>query len=199
MTMKTSTALLAAAFAIALVGSSSVAQDRQDGQNQNQDAQRSRASKTDMEFVRKAAMSDMAEIQMGQIALERASHADVKAFAQRMVDDHTKSSQELMQIVQSKNMTLPTEPDRKMQQMAERMRRMSGNEFDRHYMDHMVGDHKKAVELFERQSERGTDPELKAFAARTLPTLREHHRMSVDIHARVKNAGRGGDTQGRTE
>jgi predicted outer membrane protein len=234
----------------------------------------------DKHFVMKAAESGMEEVEMGQLALRQASSEEVKQFAQRMIDDHSKANSELMQLAQRKGIMLPetmnsgtvdnmnssgqTSPgsatgqqssgssasgqsssrstngqqsnatgqqtngttgqqnnrtgttgqqnDRTgsgqqndrigsmasgqdsgtamkgsadHQKMMNKMGKLSGADFDREYMKQQVADHDKAVSLFEKQSKNGKDSELRSFADRTLPTLKEHQQTARDLNSRV--------------
>ena len=141
--------------------------------------------KHDMKFAEKAAMSGMAEVKLGQLALEKASSPEVKQFAQKMIDDHGKANDELKSLAQSKQMELPTDLG-KHQKDYDKLAAMSGSDFDRAYVDCMVKDHKEDVSLFEKQANKGEDAELKAFAARTLPTLQMHLQHAQDLQKAMK-------------
>jgi putative membrane protein len=138
-------------------------------------------AKQDEHFIHEAAAGGMMEVELGRLATERAASADVKAFGQRMVTDHSKANQQLTQIATSKGITLSKALPADKQQERDRFARLSGAEFDRMYMDHMVKDHKKDVSEFEKQAEKGTDPALRTFAQQTLPTLREHLTLAESL------------------
>jgi putative membrane protein len=148
-------------------------------------AQDKMAGSPDQTFVMEAAMGGMMEVQAGQMAADKASSDEVKQFGRRMVEDHGKANSELMQLAASKNVTLPTELDAKHKEHVDGLAKMSGADFDHHYMMMMVQDHDKDVAAFEREANGGKDPDVKAWAAKTLPTLREHQRMAKDIAAKV--------------
>jgi putative membrane protein len=141
----------------------------------------------DRQFVTKAAMMDMAEIQTGRLAVSQGASESVRQFGQRMIDDHTRTSQQLMQMVSAAGFTPPQTLDAKHQAAAAKLGRLTGAEFDRAYMKQMVKDHQEAVSLYQRQSARGAMADLRAFAAATLPALQEHLTM-----ARSMAAGGGG-------
>jgi putative membrane protein len=145
----------------------------------------SATAKTDNEFITKVAESGMAEVELGQLALKQAASEDVKKFAQRMVDDHSKANEELKSLAASKTVTLPTAAGQKHKAQIERLAKLSGAEFDREYMKHMVKSHESGVALFEKQVQKGSDTETKAWAEKTLPTLREHKTMAHDVAAKV--------------
>ena len=142
-------------------------------------------SSSDREFIMKAAEGGMLEVTLGQIAINKAVNPDVKQFAQRMVDDHSKANQELSALATSKGVTLPAADTKKEQKMKEHFDKHAGADFDREYMKQMVKDHKATVEMFERHSKSGRDADLKAFADKTLPTLREHHQLAQEIARKI--------------
>ena len=139
----------------------------------------------DRAFAEKAAAGGAAEVEGGKVAEQRAANDKVKQFGARMVQDHGKANDELKQIASGKGLQLPSAPDAHDQQEMARMQKLSGAEFDRAYMDHMVKDHKKDIAEFKKQASSGKDPEIKAFAAKTLPTLQEHLKLAEATHAEV--------------
>lgn len=133
------------------------------------------------QFVEKAGQSGLAEVQLGELASEKAKATEVKTFGKRMVDDHGKANAQLKQIVEAKNMKMPAEMGAESKQMMDKLSKMSGEEFDQAYMRHMVEDHKKDVELFQGFAQQGQDQELKTFAQNTTPMLQQHLKMATDI------------------
>jgi putative membrane protein len=133
----------------------------------------------DAEFMMKAAASGMFELQASELALQKASSKSVKDFARKMKEDHTKANKELKALAAKKNITLPTSLDKDHQDKLEDLRKESGADFDSEYMQAMHKAHEKDVELFEEASkEDDADADIKAFAAKTLPTLQSHHQMA---------------------
>ena len=133
-----------------------------------------------------AAQGGMAEVEISRLALTRASSDAVKQYAQKMIDDHTAANAELMQIASSKGITLPTAPDAKMRAMMAKMQNLSGAAFDREYvMNAGHKDHQKMEKLFRDESTRGRDADLKAFATKTLPVVRQHLQMARDLHSQM--------------
>jgi putative membrane protein len=139
----------------------------------------------DHKFAMDAAMGGLAEVQLGKLAADHASNADVKKFAQRMVDDHDKANDELSNILKQKGMTPPTDLKGREKATYDRLSKLNGPAFDRAYMSEMVKDHEKDVKEFERESTSGKDPDLKAFAAKTLPTLQDHLKMARDTQSKL--------------
>lgn len=148
---------------------------------QGQSRQGATMSNQDQKFVMDASQSSMMEIETGRLASQKAASADVKAFGQRMVTDHTQASNKLMQTVANKSVTLPKELKADHRQHVDQLSRLSGAEFDRMYLHHMVLAHDKDVMEFEKQSKNGSDPAVRSFAQQTLPTLREHQRRVREL------------------
>jgi putative membrane protein len=148
------------------------------------------AANPDQKFVREAAGGGAAEVELGKLATEHASSPDVKSFGQRMVDDHSKAGNELKQLASTKNISLPSELDSKDKALHDRLMKLQGAAFDRAYMDAMVKDHEKDIEAFGTESKEGRDPEVKAWATKTLPTLEEHLRIARAADKAVGTAGK---------
>ena len=136
------------------------------------------AMKDDAEFVMEAADGGMMEVEMGKLAASKAISADVKKFGQMMVDDHTQANNELKALATQKNITISTLLTDKHRKMVDDLSAKTGKDFDKKYMDMMVDDHKEDVDKFEKAAEQSNDPDIKAFAAKTLPTLKHHLQMA---------------------
>ena len=128
----------------------------------------------DIEFMLDVAKGGMAEVELAKLATERAKSDEVKKFAQRMVDDHTKAGDQLKSIAESKGIKLPVEMDAKDRALMNRLQKLNGAAFDRAYMQAMVSDHVKDVSEFKKEANAGRDQQFKSFASSTLPTLEEH-------------------------
>jgi putative membrane protein len=148
----------------------------------------------DRKFIEDAARGGMAEVQLGQLAAQKAQSSEVKQFGQKMVDDHSKANDQLKSIASSKSVTLPTDLDSSHKRDYDRLSKLSGAEFDREYMKHMVSDHKKDVSDFRKEAKSGKDTEVKNFASTTLPTLEQHLQMAQQADATVRSASRGSNT-----
>ena len=188
--MRTSITLAVAAAALAMVATPGTGM-AQSMQTHTGGAEHGGAISTP-EFVKHAAQGGMAEVSIGKLAADKASDPDVKQFAQRMVDDHSTANAELTGLASSKGIQLPANPDPKNQALMDRLAKLSGPEFDRAYMQAMVTDHDHDVSEFRTYSQHGTDPDVKAWAARTLPTLEEHQQMAKTTVAKVGGATRTG-------
>jgi putative membrane protein len=135
------------------------------------------------EFVNKVAISDMFEIQSSQLALSKQADADTKPFAEKMVQDHQKTSSELKGLVEGSmvKLTLPISLDAEHQQLLNELSAKSGKDFDQTYDQIQVKAHGEAVALFEAYSKSGEDSELKTWAGKTLPHLKEHLSMAEKL------------------
>jgi len=134
------------------------------------------------DFVSKAVQSDMLEIQASQFVAPNAD-ADTKPFAERMIRDHTETSNELKQLVQSGKVRaeLSSALDAEHQKKLDDLKKLSGRELDRQYDRMQLQAHQEAVDLFSRYAQGGDNNDLKAWAAKTLPHLREHLTMAQKL------------------
>ena len=130
--------------------------------------------KGDSAFVITAANDGITEVAIGNVAQHKALSARVKNFADMMVTDHTKAGDELGAIAKAKNITVASTPNAHSQKMIDDLSKKSGKAFDKAYVNGMVDGHEKAVKLFTDASNNCKDADLKAFAAKTLPTLKMH-------------------------
>ncbi len=142
--------------------------------------------RSDKEFIAKALEDGVAEVKMGQLAERLASSDKVKQFAQKMVTDHTSANKKLMELARAQKLAVVADLKKDALAVYNRMSKLDRAEFDKAYMKHMVEDHKKAVDLFERMEKNATDADLKKFASDTLPTLRQHLKMAREINDSLK-------------
>ena len=139
----------------------------------------------DTEFAVAAADGSMLEIQLGQLALTKASSPKVKEFAQSMVDDHSKANEELKGLAQTKNITLPTSISEEKQKDYDKLAEKSGADFDKAYSEFMVKDHKDDVDQFKKAAEKCEDAEIKSWAAEKVPVLENHLSMAESLEDAV--------------
>lgn len=142
----------------------------------------------DLAFMNDAAPGGLAEVQLGRLAVEKAASAEVKQFAQQMIEDHTKAGEKLKKLAAQKKVTLPPEVMPKAKQTKEKLTKLQDPDFDREYVKAMVELHEKDVAAFTAFAKSATDADVREFAAETLPTLKHHLEMIRDI-ARSMNGG----------
>jgi putative membrane protein len=144
---------------------------------------------SDESFVMKAANGGMAEVELGKLAVQKAGSDEVKKFGQRMVDDHSKAGDELKTLAQNKHITLPTEIDPREKALHDRLAKLSGQSFDRAYMQAMIADHRKDLNEFRMESKMGKDADVKGWAAKTLPMVEEHVKLAQNTTRSVGTSG----------
>lgn len=149
------------------------------------------ASKSDSTFVAKAAVGGMEEVELGQLAQEKASSPAVKQFGERMVKDHSKANQQLASAAQQSGIAIPPDADKKAQKEASKLANKSGKDFDTAYMKMMVKDHTKDVQEFQKEASSGQAPAIKNTASQTVPVLEEHLTMAKQVASQV-----GAETKG---
>ncbi|CAM3939564.1 DUF4142 domain-containing protein [Bordetella tumulicola] len=139
----------------------------------------------DRSFLESAAQSGHLEVQGSKLALEKSGNAEVKDFAQKMVDDHGKAGQKLADLAKQKGFEAPTEPSL-MQQAKLKTLGLREEGFDKAYADGIgVSAHEDAVKLFQEASTDAKDADVKQFASETLPTLQQHLQMAQTLQQSV--------------
>jgi putative membrane protein len=140
----------------------------------------------DAAFMKQAAENGHAEVESSKLALGKTANADVKAFAQQMVDDHTKAGDELTALAQSKGVKVSADPSIAQRAKIKLMQAMDGASFDRRYAGTFgVTAHEDTVKLFRKEAQSGKDADVKAWAAKTLPTLEHHLAMSKALKSKA--------------
>ncbi|MDB5795623.1 MAG: hypothetical protein JWR25_2002 [Noviherbaspirillum sp.] len=161
-------------------------------------------SKADAKMMRDMAYSNIAEVETGKLAQSKTKNEQVRTFAQKMIDDHSKAQSELQQLAQSKGVTLPTEPDAKHKKAAEKLGKLNGAAFDSAYMKQGgVNDHSDAHKLVQRVKTKATDPDLKALGDKMLPVIDEHLAMAKQSRGKASSGATGSSatsgTSGQSE
>jgi putative membrane protein len=132
------------------------------------------------DFVRQFAISDMFEIESSKLAQQKAANAQVKTFAGQMVTDHGKTTTELKGLVSGGKVkaSVPTAMDSSHQSKLDKLKGLSGADFDKEYVSNQQSAHKDAVDLFERYAKGGDNADLKSWAGKTVPNLKHHKEMA---------------------
>jgi putative membrane protein len=141
-------------------------------------------STSDAAFMTTAARGGMAEVQLGQLAVQNGQSAAVRRFGQQMINDHGRANQELMALAQRKQITPPSGIGAEHQQTYDTLAGLRGSAFDRAYARAMVQDHQEDLRAYQNEAQNGTDADVKAFAARSVPLLQEHLRMAQRLPQR---------------
>jgi Predicted outer membrane protein len=146
-------------------------------------------SRGDQKFLKKAAENGMLEIQASQLAAQKAQHPEVKKFAEMMIKDHTEADKELKALAQSKGVELPTELKGGKKRQLNKLNDLEGPKFDEEYADEIAVDaHKEAVDLFEDAADDAEDADVKAFAAKLLPALKQHLELGERLEEMLDDA-----------
>jgi putative membrane protein len=140
----------------------------------------------DREFAQTAAKGGMAEVQLATNVASRAAHPEVRAFAQKMIEDHNRANHELTELASRKGLDPPADLDPGKKALDEELAKLTCPALDKKYMQTIVEDHAITVKRFEDASRALHDADLRAWAAKTLPTLHEHHRLAEEIAAKLE-------------
>jgi len=144
------------------------------------------AALPDSVFAKKAAIGGMAEVALGKMAEAKSSDAKIKEFGQMMVKDHGKANDELAGIAKTEKLVMPATLDTEHQAKGDSLRKLSGKDFDKAYIDAMVDGHKKTLALMQGEAANGKDASLKAFAAKTAPIVQMHLDAINKLHDSMK-------------
>jgi putative membrane protein len=141
-------------------------------------------SDQDRKFFEHAAQAGMFEVAKSKIALDRSGNHDVRAFARRMIADHSAQAQQLAQLADKLGVVLPDEVSAEQAALLEQLRGVSDEKFDQAFMKVQVNAHQQAIALFQQEADAGQHPAVRAFAAKGLPVLKDHlqHALKVLNH-----------------
>ena len=152
-----------------------------DAPNINADPTTKGVYPSDNTFVKKAIMGNNGEIDAAKLALQKSQNQQVKDFAQKMVDDHTKMADSLKQIAQQDNIKFEDKPSPAAMKLHAKLEGLDGAAFDKAYVNGMVKDHKEDVREFSTEINHGKKQDVKDAASSSLPTIKEHLTMIEGI------------------
>lgn len=177
---------MAVAFAPAALSQDkpSKSQDKQSKQSKSQD--KAKIAGQDMKFMREMAQANLAEVQAGKLAAQKASSDEVKKYGQHMVDDHGKALSEARTLAKAKGAQLPSQPAKKHQAAMKKLQQAKGESFDKQFMQQMVKDHEEALKLHQQAAKSAKDPQLKANAEKAVPVIEKHLEEAKSIAASLK-------------
>jgi len=188
--------ILALASAVLLCGSMGLAQrggapsqstSQTPGQNPGMDPTLNgtqtpgQPSGNDRIFVRKAMQGSLAEIQLGQLTLQKSTNDQVKQFAQHMIDDHTKLNDQMKPVAQQLGVDMPNQISKKDQKIMAKLQALSGPAYDQAYIQDMVKDHKSDLSDFQMEASSGSDPTVKDAAAQSSKLIAQHLQMAQQL------------------
>lgn len=150
---------------------------------------------SDRRFVTKAADNSQAELQIAQLAAQRATNPEVKSFAKMLVDDHTKANSELMSIASQKSVKVDMDDSK--DRTYNRLNKKSGSEFDQEFVEHMIDEHEKDIKMFEKASSDAKDPQVRSFASKQVSSLRQHLQQAQSLRQTLMPTGRMDESSGR--
>ena len=142
----------------------------------------------DKGFILAAAQGGMTEVKLGELAAQKGTRDDVKAFGQMMVKDHTAINDDLKALAAQKGMTLPDSLDAKHQGMVDKMAALTGSEFDAAYVADMIKDHKMDAKEFKAESAKTKDADIKSFVDKSIPVVAEHLQRITAMKKFTSNA-----------
>ena len=148
----------------------------------------SKVPSTDEQFLKDAAAGGMMEVELGKIAADKAVNDQVKAFGRQMQQDHGKANDELKTLAANKGVQIPTALTAKHKRTVDRLSKLSNAEFDRQYMRTMIDDHKEDLKAFQREADKGKDPDVKQFANKYVPMIQNHLEMAQATGKQLKVA-----------
>lgn len=167
--------LLAVSVAAAMFGSAGVQAQTTQASGQSGASSSAKLASADRKAIMDMGMSNMAEVEMGKLAQSKSQNADVKAFAQKMIDDHGKALTEVQTLGQSKGVTLQTELDAKHKAQASKLEKMTGDAFDKAYIQQGgLGAHKETLAKLQKAQKDAKDPEVKAQVEKMIPVVQQH-------------------------
>jgi putative membrane protein len=141
------------------------------------------ADSPDSAFYKHAAEGGIAEVELGNLAQKKSQNQGVKDFGAMMVKDHSAANDKLKSVAASKNITLPTSPSVGQTATKDKLKVLSGETFDKSYIKGMIKDHQETIAIFKKEASSGQDPDAKAFAVATLPTLQVHLKTIQSVAA----------------
>ena len=155
----------------------------------NSSSQRGQFSKDDYKFACEAARGGLFEVKAGELARTQGMNPTVKQFGERMVKDHSQINARLTALAARKAAVLPTSLKAKEKDQLKSLDQLAGKDFDKTYAKSMVKDHENVIKAFQREAEKAEDPDLKAFAANTVPILQQHLDMAKQMQSAVEREG----------
>ena len=144
-------------------------------------AEKDTLNAADVKFVKQEAAAGMALVKLAGLGVQKAGNADVKAFAEMLVTDHTAANAELTKLATDKGIELSTVIDPKHAEAYQTLEKTSGTEFDKEFLAQVTSGHKKCVKNFEESSQEAKNSDLKAWVDKMLPALKTHLEKAKEL------------------
>lgn len=175
------------ALAASCTALGSYAADTPTADKSSVDARAAALSDQDRDFMKNAAEAGLAEVQAARLAVNKGTDQQLKNYARRLIDDHTKANERLHKLAQAKGVSLPSDPSVAQKAKLEMLQAADGADFDRRFAENLgIEAHRSVIDLFRKEVAQGRDPQVKAFAQQTLPTLQRHLQTAQTQHARLE-------------
>lgn len=181
--MKAFLCVILAAVTVVLPG---MAQQTRAGADKTDTVPKKTLDESEKKFLKDASIGNMAEVELGKLAQQKAKADQVKQFGQMMVHDHSSAEDQLKSLAASQQVSLPTQLDAKHKNAKASISKLTGQEFDRAYMTLMVQEHTEDVKKFERQASTAHNQSVKQFATTTVPTLKDHLKEAKDLSKKIQ-------------
>lgn len=149
--------------------------------------------KSDEQFITRAAQGGLMEVEVGKLAQEKGSSNEVKEYGKKLEQDHAKANEQLKHLAETKNVPMPTDMGAEKAAL-DKLRALSGDQFDKAFLKMAVKDHKKDISAFQKESTDAMDSDVKEFASKTLPTLQEHLKEAEGLRGSMRGRKAGTDT-----
>lgn len=149
-------------------------------------AQNPEISKQDKEFAESALMGNLMELKLSELASNKGFSPEVKDLASHMINDHKKNDEVLRQIATNKSIPMGVKLDDAHQKDYDMLSAKEGEDFDKSYAEYMVKEHKSAIDIYDKETKKGENTELRAFATNTLPSLNHHKDMAEETCKKLK-------------
>lgn len=159
--------------------------DQSTMQRQTTTQQSSVLSDLDARFINDVHLGNQKEVTLANMALQKATSPTVKQYAQQMIDHHNQADSKVVQLAQMKGIKLPQGPSTSLNSVIDKMTALSGSSFDKAYIDEAVEDHKRAVDVYRMQAERGTDKDVQVLATQNLPEIESHLASARSISQQI--------------
>jgi putative membrane protein len=146
-------------------------------------------AKGDVGFMQNVARDNQTEVELGQLAQQKAVSPEVKSLGQRLAADHGKANQQLASIAQSDGVSLPKNIDREERAQLSKLEKLNGAAFDQAFVQAQIKDHQKDIQYFQKEASTVKDPQLKSYIQQTLPVMQQHLQMAQEVQTQLTSSG----------